>query len=175
MTSDEPAAGGVRMVSSVPGRIRLRSVGPGGRQRLSSVAGLLGAWSEVTSVDVRSRAASVVVRFDPAEASVVADRLVELGVEMPAGARPESQAAPAAAVGAAAAWANRSVGQRLEGTDLRVLVPLGLGLMAARRAMRGDDRLADAPWYVLAWYASETFTKFQGRPVPPGRTRGEET
>jgi hypothetical protein len=160
MSSGTVVVGGVRVMSVLPGRVRLRAVSAEGRRRLADVAEKLRASSEVTSVDVRERSASVVVRFDPAHVSAMGDRLLDLGVDVRAGVGSGSSAGPAAAVAAAAAAANGAVGRRLKGTDLRALVPLGLGLMAARRALRGEERLADAPWYILAWYASETFWKF---------------
>jgi hypothetical protein len=33
-----------------------------------------------------------------------------------------------------------------------------------RQALRGPERLGDAPWYLLAWYASETFFRFHHAP-----------
>ena len=162
MDGDDSAARGVGVASAVPGRIRLRATDRRGRDRLASLADELGTWPDVTAVHVRSQSSSLVVRFDPEHASAVADRLLELGVAVrPGGPSPVSRS-PATAIEVAAGAANRAVGRRLDGTDLRVLVPLGLGLLAARRAMRGDQRLADAPWYVLAWYASETFWRFRG-------------
>lgn len=162
MKGDEIPATGLQLASAVPGRIRLRAIDPAGRQRLGSLADELGSWPDVTGVQVRDQSSSLVVRFAPEDATAVADRLLELGLhQRPSGAPPVSRG-PATAIQAATSTANRAVGRRLGGTDLRVLVPLGLGVLAARRAMSGDHRLADAPWYVLAWYASETFWKFRG-------------
>ncbi|MBA2638232.1 MAG: hypothetical protein H0U79_08460 [Solirubrobacterales bacterium] len=111
--------------------------------------------------------------FDPEHASNVADGLHALGVDSTAKA-PAVHGDPATAVASAVSGANRAVAHRLGGTDLRALVPLGLGLLAARRAMRGEERLADAPWYVLAWYASETFMKFHGGATTPTTRLGSE-
>jgi len=134
MNAENIPASALRLVSVVPGRIRLRAGDAGGRDRLSSVAEEVGTWAEVTSVDLRPRSESIVVRFDPAHANDVGDRLLGLGVNAYAGAW-RASAGSAATMGVAAASVNRAVGRRLDGTDLRVLVPLGLGLMAARRAM----------------------------------------
>lgn len=166
MANDSPAARGVEVVSAVPGRIRLRAVDAPGHRALAAVAEHLESLPEVASVQVRERSGSVVARFDPRDAAAVSDGLRAFGVDAPGGAVRPAAANPGAVVGDAVATVNGAVGRRLDGTDLRVLVPLGLGLLAARRALRGDDRLADAPWYVLAWYASETFQKFHdGRPA----------
>jgi hypothetical protein len=160
MGTDDLAKSDVRVVSAVPGRIRLRATDAGGRRSLPDLAEELGACPEITSAQVRARSACILVRFDPAQASGVVDRLTALGIDVRPAAAPGAGNDPASAVTAAATAVNGAVGRRLEGTDLRVLVPLGLGLMAARRALRGEERLADAPWYVLAWYASEAFSKF---------------
>ncbi len=157
------AAGGLRVVSATAGRVRVRAVDLVGHRRLPSIAEELGTWPEVTSVGLRAHSRSVVVHFDPEDATVMADRLLSLGVDVRAGVAVSLPGAPPATIAAVAATADRVVGRRFDGTDLRLLVPLGLGLMAVRRAMRGQERLADAPWYVLAWYASETFLRFHGR------------
>lgn len=155
---------GMRVASAIKGRIRLRAVGAGGRESLASVADAVEDWPEITSAQLRARSGSLVVSFDPKRASTVADGLRELGVD-PTADRPPAPSHPAVAIESAVAGANRVVARRLDGLDLRTLVPLGLGLLAARSAMRRDERLADAPWYILAWYASETFLKATG--VPP--------
>jgi len=140
---------GVRVVSAVPGRMRLQT-GPSGRPALIALAEELGTWSSIAAVDLRMGSASIVLRFDAVDAEAVAHELSELGVELRAGSPPALRS-PAAAIEATATAGNRAVAQRLQGTDVRTLVPLGLGLLAVRRAMRGGERLADAPWYVLAW------------------------
>ena len=152
--------GAVRVASAVPGRVRLQ-VDPSRRAALADLAEELGTWPQVTGVELRERSASIVLRFAPEHLPAVSDGLVGLGVDLRRGSTAGSPSPPEV-IAAAASAGNRAVGQRLAGTDLRTLVPLGLGLLAARRAMRGDDRLADAPWYVLAWYATETFWKFHG-------------
>jgi len=166
MKGDETPATGLRVVSAVPGRIRLRAIDRSGRDRLRSLAEELGTWPEVTGVQTRAQSASLVVHCHREQATAVVDRLLANGVT---GTLSPARRSPAYAIGATADSANRAVGRRLHGTDLRMLVPLGLGLLAVRRAMSGDHRLADAPWYVLAWYASETFWKFRGGVVAAPR------
>ena len=152
--------GAVRVASAVPGRVRLQG-DPSRGAVLADLADELGTWPHVTAVELRERSSSIVLRFAPEDHPAVADGLHELGVDLRSGSAAAS-ASPPEVIAAAAGAGNRAIGQRLGGTDLRTLVPLGLGLLAARRAMRSDERLADAPWYVLAWYATETFWKFHG-------------
>jgi len=165
---------GVRMVGAAPGRNRLRALTPSARAGMASIAEEIGTWPDVTSVELRERSASVVVHFDPRHATAVAEGLLRLGIDVPSPSRVNASSSdPALVIAAGASLANRAVAQRLAGTDLRVLVPLGLGMLAARQAVRGSDRLTDAPWYVLAWYASETFSKFHGSRMSQ-LTTGEE-
>lgn len=148
-------------MSAAPGRIRLRAAG-GGRaaDQLEDTARALGAAPDVTAVEVRPRSGSVVVRFEPGGASKVEEQLRAMGVTA------EDTLAgkdPATVIASGAGALNRAVASRVGGHDLRLLMPLALGLLSTRQALRGRDRLADAPWYVLAWYAAESFMRHHGR------------
>lgn len=159
--SGDSLASGVQVASAVTGRVRLRAVGVAGREKLAAVAEATESWPEGTSAQLRPHSGSLIVSFHPERASAVTDWLHVLGVEFPA-RDPVAQGDPATVVGTTVSGVNRALARRLDGTDLRTLVPIGLSLLAARQAMRGNDRLTDAPWYVLAWYASETYMKFHG-------------
>lgn len=43
--------------------------------------------------------------------------------------------------------------------DLRVILPVGVGLLAVRQLIRQGWKLDDIPWYILAWYAIDIFVK----------------
>jgi hypothetical protein len=43
--------------------------------------------------------------------------------------------------------------------DLRVILPVGLGLFAIRQLVRQGWKLDEIPWYILAWYTVDTFVK----------------
>ncbi len=63
--------------------------------------------------------------------------------------------------------ANRRVHRATDGSvDLRMLVPLSLAALAVRQLFRAGPRLANAPWYVLAYYAFDVFHKLHH--TPPG-------
>ncbi len=166
---DRPLAA-ARVLSSTPGRMRLRLADAARRDQLALAAEALAGRAEVSGVEARWQTRSLVVRYEPAVAEDVWTGLGELGLERPAApaTRVAQDADPEAArVLGALARANDLVAGRTHGTDLRALVPVGLGMLAVRQLVRGEQRLADAPWYVLAWYASETFQKFYAQ-------RGEE-
>ncbi|MBW4644285.1 MAG: DUF5132 domain-containing protein [Goleter apudmare HA4340-LM2] len=55
---------------------------------------------------------------------------------------------------------NEDVGRLTNGVaDLRLLVPLGLGLLAMRQFIDRGLQLEEIPWYALAWYAFDAFVK----------------
>lgn len=152
-----------RIVSWVPGRLRLRLArGAGGRHRLVAAVEALSASAAVSTAAARWQTASLLVEYDAAEADAVRSLLEQLGLGRGRTRTTDVEQAtdPSARVTRAVAGANEVVRRRAGGNDLRTLVPLGLGLLALRQFVRDDRRLADAPWYVLAWYASETFQKF---------------
>lgn len=131
----------------------------------------------VREVRLRASAASAVVEFEPDQTGTVLDGLSALGIGAPGASEAPAEADTAAVIRIAAQGIDRAVAGRAAGADLRLLVPLGLGLLSLRKALLGDDRLADAPWYLLAWYASETFFRFHGRPASDQRAgnASEET
>ncbi|NJL84574.1 MAG: DUF5132 domain-containing protein, partial [Chloroflexaceae bacterium] len=56
---------------------------------------------------------------------------------------------------------NAQVGWLTNGTmDLRFLLPAGLSALALRQLVVKGMALEEIPWYTLAWYAFDTFYKF---------------
>jgi hypothetical protein len=163
---------GIEVVSVLPGRMRLRARRrPLGGEALAALGRALEAVAGVGGVELRPHSSSAIVRFDAGHEAAVVDGLSALGVDAPVARAAAGEADAAAAIGEAVGAVNRAVAGRVAGGDLRLLVPLGLGLLSARQVLRGRDRVADAPWYVLAWYASETFWRFHG-PPPSARRPG---
>jgi hypothetical protein len=55
---------------------------------------------------------------------------------------------------------NDDVGRLTNGVaDLRLLVPLGLSLLTMRQLIERGIQLEEIPWYILAWYAFDSFMK----------------
>ena len=55
---------------------------------------------------------------------------------------------------------NRRVKAATSGVvDLRLLMPLGLGVLAVRQLLAKGMQLDIVPWYVLAWYSFDSFIK----------------
>ena len=153
-----------RVVSSVPGRIRLRlPTTPAGRSALAAASEDLAAHGEILVAESRPRSTSLVVSYDPGRAVDVWVRLRELGLQIPdaaVGAAVDVRE-PGQRVMTAVRALDAAVPRVTAGHDLRTLIPLGYGLLAVRQFIRGKQRLHDAPWYVLAWYASESLQKAQ--------------
>jgi len=124
---------------------------------LAQLAQALEARPEVFEVLERPASGSLVVRHDTQPAAVASLRqaLASLGVV----AAPRTSGADHARRIQTTALAANTMVARSTGSDLRLLAPLTLGLLALRRAAREGPRIADAPWYVLAWYAWESYTK----------------
>lgn len=151
-----------RVASTIPGRVRLRlPVNATGRIRLAAAAAELAGDPESLVVHPKPASASLVIEYDPAGADSVWSRLRDLG--LPATETQSSPAVmdPATRVVAAAGALDEQVARRTHGHGLRTLVPIGFGMLAARQLLRDTERIGDAPWYMLAWYASETFQKLQ--------------
>ncbi|MBH8551332.1 DUF5132 domain-containing protein [Nostocaceae cyanobacterium CENA357] len=55
---------------------------------------------------------------------------------------------------------NTDVKQMTNGmADLRLLVPLALSILAIRQVLVKGLELEDIPWYILAWFAFDSFVK----------------
>ena len=152
-----------RVASSIPGRLRLRlPTTAEGRRRLADAVAEMGGDRESLVVHPRPASVSLVIEYDPASADHVWSRLGALG--LPSTETRESSPAitdPATRVIAASGSLNEQVARLTHGHELWSLIPIGFGMLAGRQLLRDSPRIGDAPWYVLAWYASESFQKLQ--------------
>ena len=159
----------VTVVSAIPGRLRFKVPvewrSPEAMRRITNAFSAI----EVSGVDTNVQTGSVLVHYDPEKlpfdeledafdefdaTPVFGPRLVERGV---------AEASPSARVVDVARELNTRVARATRGADLRLLVPLGLGALSVRQAFRDSPGLKQAPWYVLAWYAFDSFVKLNGR------------
>jgi copper chaperone CopZ len=159
------------VVSAVPGRVRLRSNHrPPAADHIAAVGRAFEAVEGVTAVTIRPSSSSVLVTFDPQDAHVATELSSLLG---PAGTE-SSVSRPIdldVRITSAIGTVNHAVARSTGGIDLRQLLPFGLGLLSLRQALAGRGRLTEAPWYLLAWYASETFLKLHDRPSEDPQSR----
>ncbi|HEY7066717.1 MAG TPA: hypothetical protein VII06_34935 [Chloroflexota bacterium] len=172
----------VRIVHASPGRIRAKVPREAfDSPLLRQAEDALLAVDGVQSVRRNPTASSVLVTYDPAVATVPAllAALTNTNVTIVA-------PADGAAVGAAEAGGRSQVAQWLAapfrktdqtiaatthgGIDLKTMIPIGLGILAAREVLSG--RVHMAPWYNLTWWAFDSYLKLQ-RNEPPPRPRDE--
>lgn len=119
-----------------------------------------------------SRTGSALIQYDPTELDPLAmlDLLREADnafatVQLPAHPiiRGTSVSSVAHTVENRFRSANASVSRATQGhVDLRVLFPIALGGLAVRQVTRQGLGLRNAPWYVLAYYAFDSFVKLHG-------------
>jgi Heavy metal associated domain 2 len=153
----------VRILSDIPGRLRFKLPNAQrSQERINGIAAVLGE-ADVRGVETNLQTGSVLVHYDPA--TTTTEELFEVlgGLGLTpvygSGAAGAPESRPAARVVTAADQLNSRVARATSGVDLRLLVPLGLGALSARQALRDTGGLSKAPWYVLAWYSFDSFIK----------------
>lgn len=159
-----------RLVSCLPGRVRLR-VHPRHRQshRLPAAVHSLQAHPQVHRVQANAKTGSLLIHHDRQEGTLegILATLEDLGliaVTLVAGEIPSGPSAVAVQLAGAIADLNQRVKEAAGGTvDLRLLFPLALALLSLRQLKVRGLQLDTVPWYVLAWYAFDSFIKLHER------------
>jgi Heavy metal associated domain 2 len=152
----------IKILSSTPGRIRLRAYQQHGQAEvMGQIANTLKAFfSQIRDVRINVQTGSITVYYD-GEISSFEDTLTKFGnfvIVINDVATGKSQVA--AAVTNAMAYLNHRVEQTTNGfVDLRFLFPMFLALLALRQYLVKGPGLSVAPWHVFAWYAFDSFLK----------------
>ena len=157
-----------RLLSQTPGRVRLL-LAPEFRQaeQMKRIASVLSERLEIYWVRTNVTVGSLTI-FYPEEGSSwaqIGSVLSDLGVIFPAQSSAmsltQNQSQAAAVLSTEAATLNQSFFNATGGTvDLRFLMPLGLSALALRQLLVHGLQLGAIPWYVLGWYAFDSFVKF---------------
>ncbi|MGK7915251.1 MAG: HMA2 domain-containing protein [Prochloraceae cyanobacterium] len=157
-----------RLLSQTPGRVRLL-LAPEFRQaeQMKRIASVLSERLEIYRVRTNVAVGSLTI-FYPEEGSSwaqICSVLSDLGVIFPAQSSAmsltQNQSQAAAVLSTEAATLNQSFFNATGGTvDLRFLMPLGLSALALRQLLVHGLQLGAIPWYVLGWYAFDSFVKF---------------
>ncbi|QHG19051.1 HMA2 domain-containing protein [Nostoc sp. ATCC 53789] len=161
-TSPKPIS--TKVVSSTPGRLRLR-VAHSHRQpeKMQSIANALLANPHINQVKINVHHGSIVINDDGKDGSLenVLATLKDLGIIFADVTEGNTEAA--AEVSSALVDLNQRVKQLTDGAfDLRILFPLGLASLSMRQLLNKGLQLEVIPWYVLAWYAFDSFIKLHG-------------
>jgi hypothetical protein len=150
-----------KIISDTPGRLRLR-IAPGDRQadKMQKIANLLEAQPNVTQVKTNIHRGSILIHHERTDKSLenLLITLKDLGIIFAS----MTEGNPEASVGVANAVVdlNKRVQQVTNGTlDLRFLFPLGLSILSLRQLLIKGLQFETIPWYVLAWYAFDSFIK----------------
>jgi Heavy metal associated domain 2 len=150
----------IQVLSSTPGRIRLR-VSHKQRQpevMAEIVSTLKAFFSEIDDVRMNVQTGSITVYYDGEIGSFddILTTLQNLGIIVSNAPSEKSQAAES--VTNALTYLNHQLEQATNGyIDLRFLFPLLLALLALRQWLSKGSPLKASPWYVLAWYAFDSF------------------
>ena len=157
-----------RSISETPGRIRLL-VAQEFRQpeQMKRVASVLSESVEIERVRTNVVNGSITIfynkeRSDLAKISaLLGDSGIILDNIFPEKATNLGKSEAAAELIAGATQLNQQVKTASNGAfDLRFLIPLGFSALALRQLVVRGVQLGAIPWYVLGWYAFDSFIKF---------------
>jgi hypothetical protein len=150
-----------KIISNTPGRLRLRISPPHRHPReMQRITNILKAQSQIIQVRTNINSGSIIINHDGKNASLenVLTTLLDLGVTFADITEGNSEAAED--VKRAVINLNKRFEQATSGeVDLRFLFPLGLSMLAVRQILVKGLQLEIIPWYVLAWYAFDSFMK----------------
>lgn len=150
-----------KVVSDTPGRLRLR-IAPSDRQsrKLQFISSVLEAQPNVSQVRTNIQHGSILINHTGKKGSLenVLATLHDIGMIF--ADITEGSTDAAAGVSSAVVDLNRRVELVTDGAvDLRFLFPFGLSMLAVRQLLIKGLELEVIPWYVLAWYAFDSFMK----------------
>lgn len=155
-----------RVVSSIRGRTRLRVAHPHRQsQKMEYIAETLTAHPQVDRVQTNPTTGSLLIHHDPENGGLdnVLTVLKDLGIiisDLTEGEIVREQSVAATNLTRAIDDLNQRVHRTTNGSiDLKFLFPCGLGLLALRQLRVNGWQLDLVPWYVLAWYAFDSFIK----------------
>jgi Heavy metal associated domain 2 len=158
-TASQPIS--AKVISSTPKRLRLR-VAHCHRQpeKMQRIASTLKANAHINQVNTNVHSGSIVINHDGENGSIknVLATLEDLGIIF--ADITEGNTEVAAGLSSTVIDLNQRVKQATHGTfDLRILLPLGLASLSLRQLFNKGLQFETIPWYVLAWYAFDSFIK----------------
>lgn len=153
-----------KVISSTPGRLRLRVAQMHCQSKdMHRIASVLNANPQVDRVSTNLHSGSITIYHDGKNGSLnnVVATLRDLGVIFADITEGNTEAA--AKVTNAFVDLNQRVRTATNGAvDIRFLFPLGLSTLAVRQLLSKGLQFETIPWYVLAWYAFDSFIKLHG-------------
>ncbi|MDZ8023705.1 MAG: HMA2 domain-containing protein [Nostoc sp. SerVER01] len=157
-----------KIVSNTPGRLRLRVALPHRQNgEIQRIANALAAQPHINQVRTNIHHGSIAIEHDAKDDTLknVVATLTDLGVIFADITEGNSEAA--VGITNAVFNLNKKVELATKGEiDLRVIFPLGLSILAVRQLLAKGLQFEIIPWYVLAWYAFDSFIKLHGVSKP---------
>jgi Heavy metal associated domain 2 len=160
----------LQVVSITPGRIRVRVAHQHREQQVMAqiASALKGFFPQIDRVRSNAQTGSITIYYsgDSDSFTEALTTLQDLGIIVTDAPMGKSQAA--VAVTSAIANLNQRFNQATAGSvDLRFLFPLLLSVLALRQILTKSPGLKTSPWYVLAWYAFDSFMKLNNTKESP--------
>ncbi|MBD2615783.1 hypothetical protein H6G94_31800 [Nostoc punctiforme FACHB-252] len=163
-----------KIVSNTPGRLRLRVALPHRENgEIQRIANALAAQSYINQVQINIHHGSIAIKHDAKDDTLknIVTTLTDLGVIFADITEGNSEAA--VGITNAIVNLNKKVEFATKGEiDLRVIFPLGLSILAVRQLLAKGLQFEIIPWYVLAWYAFDSFIKLHGVSKPQSTNNG---
>ncbi len=156
------------IISQTPGRVRLRFIPPDRQpEKIAPLANALKARLEIYRVKTNIPTGSITI-FHGRELLSSQDMcliLQDLGVKLVEIAQePRISVVSSSKAATEVIKTTTNLNQKIQTAtnntvDLRFLMPLSLGILAMRQLFTKGWQLELIPWYVLAWYAFDSFLK----------------
>ncbi len=161
-----------QVVSNTPGRLRLRIAQPHRQVRyMQRLVSSLEAHPNVYQVKSNIHHGSILIHHDGGDNSLenILSTLWDLGIIFKDITEGKSEAATE--VSNAVVDLNKRVQRATNNfVDLRFLFPLTLGVLSIRQLIIKGLQFEIIPWYVLAWYAFDSFLKLHALSVKPSNS-----
>ncbi len=147
-----------QIVSSTARRTRIRlSRKRRNPKEMARIAEALQASPYVSSVETNVTAGTVIVQHKEEALEDIKSKLTDLGVILMAATGMETSAL---SLSDAVSDLDRHLGFATKNIlNLRLLVPLGFGALAVLQILRRGFQIGTAPWYLLAYFALESYIK----------------
>ncbi|PAX51931.1 HMA2 domain-containing protein [Brunnivagina elsteri] len=152
-----------KVISDTPGRLRLRVAQRNRKSgQMQPLVNALQEHSNINQVRMNLDQGSITINHEGEDSwQNVMATLKDLGIIF--GDILEVHTDAAIALSNPVMDLNKRVKEATEGQlDIRVLFPFGLGCLAIRQLIIKGLQFDIIPWYVLAWYAFDSFIKLHG-------------
>lgn len=150
-----------RMVSQTPGRIRFHVAHPHRQHhKMARITSALNKHLEVYRVGSNVKSGSITVHYAREHMSYHELLAILRDLDVVFGAITEGKWEVATDLTNAVVDLNQLVGRATNDVvDLRFLLPFGFSVLALKQLLVKGLQIESIPWYVLAWYAFDSFIK----------------